>query len=300
MKRIQQTPWTKCLWAAAGCVLILVGENSFISAAEEPEKPSPGTTAAERQIDHEHLQRIYKAISVYYKDHQDLPDWLSDLVPKYLPDANDLISPVEKRTGKSVLYGREDPKLHTSYIYEFNAGPAAEEFNRGRVVPLTCKQWKLMQLSKFGLITPILRCHLQNPVLNVAYSGEIYETGLLWENDPRAAALIKSKPSLGPHFDTQSGSHIDVRVVDAETGLAVSSVFVKSTLGSEFGILPPAEGQTDTNGVVPIIIGDWKIHFVALSATHSLYQSARFDWNHEVSPDGGVPSLITIKMMRSP
>src|ERR1041385_6566175 len=164
----------------------------------------------ERDTDRQHLQRIYKAISAYYKDHHDLPDWLSDLVPKYLPDANDPISPVEKRTGKSVLYGRDDPKLHTSYIYEFNAAPAAEEFNRGRSVPLTCKQWKLLQLKKFGLITPILRCHLQNPVLNVAYSGDIYETGLLWENDPRAAALIKTKPSLGPRPETQSGPHMDV------------------------------------------------------------------------------------------
>lgn len=136
----------------------------------------------EKDQDRQHLERIYKAICAYYRDHQDLPNWLSDLVPQYLPDTSDLVSPVETRTGKSVLYGRQDPKLPTSYIYEFNAAPAPEEFNRGRSVPLTCKEWKLMQLKKFGLVTPILRCHLHNPVLNVAYAGDIYETGLLWES----------------------------------------------------------------------------------------------------------------------
>jgi hypothetical protein len=293
------------------CVLLFGAQFTFVhdplarsspdnTVPKESKVASVDRAATEREIDRQHLQRIYKAISAYYQDHQELPDWLSDLVPNYLPDENDLISPVEQRTGKSVLYGRDDPKLHTSYIYEFNAGPAAEEFNRERTAPLTCKQWKMMQLKKFGLITPILRCHLHKPVLNVAYSGDIYESGLLWETDPRAAALIKSNPSLGPRPDTQSGPHVDVHVVDAETGAPLVSASIKSTLGSEFGLLPPAEKQSDTNGIVPISIGEWKIHFLSLTATHPLYQPIRFDWSHDQKSDDPVPSAITIKMVRTP
>jgi hypothetical protein len=81
--------------------------------------PSQQLLPREREIDRQHLQRIYKAIQAYYQDRRDLPNWLSDLVPQYLPDAGDLISPVETRTGKSVLFGRADPKIHTSYIAEW-------------------------------------------------------------------------------------------------------------------------------------------------------------------------------------
>src|SRR6266545_1908671 len=215
----QRTGHMRIKSAGLLCALLFSVHYTFAQnplANSSPDKALPNdrkvssrdSAAAEREIDRQHLQHIYKAISAYYQDHQDLPDWLSDLVPHYLADENDLISPVETRTGKSVLFGRTDPRLHTSYIYEFNAGPAAEEFNRGRSVPLTCKQWKLMQLKKFGLITPILRCHLHEPVLNVAYSGDIYETGLLWENDTQTAALIKSNPQLGPHPPESSGARV--------------------------------------------------------------------------------------------
>src|SRR6267154_941040 len=60
--------------------------------------PKASSKELELEIDRQHLQHIYRAISAYYKDHQDLPDWLSDLVPRYLADENDLVSPVEKRT----------------------------------------------------------------------------------------------------------------------------------------------------------------------------------------------------------
>ncbi len=308
---LQSIGFNKIDLAGLLCVFLFGAQTTFaqnplaksspdIAVPKDSTVASSDPAAMELEIDRQQLQRIYKAISAYYQDHRDLPDWLSDLVPHYLKDENDLISPVEKRTGKSVLYGRDDPKLHTSYIYEFNAGAAAEEFNRERTAPLTCKQWKMMQLKRFGLITPVLRCHLHKPVLNVAYSGDIYESGLLWENDPRAAALIKSNPSLGPQPDMQSGARVEVRVIDADTDAPLPFATIKSTLGSEFGLLPPAEKQSDTNGVVPIGIGEWKLHFLSLTATHPLYQPTRFDWSHEKKSNDPIPSPITIKMVRTP
>jgi hypothetical protein len=252
--------------------------------------------AQEREIDRQHLRRIYQAIQAYYKDHRDLPNWLSDLVPKYLADANDLISPVETRTGKSVLFGREDPKIHTSYIYEFNAGPAAEEFNKGRQVPVTCKEWKLMQLEKFGLVTPMLRCHVQEPVINVAYCGEIYETGLLWENDRNTAALIKRNPELGPRAGAAPGPGVKVHVVDADSGTPVGSAVVQSAIASEFGLLPPSHGTTDANGDVTIALGDWKINWMYLTSKSPQYYTRGFDWNRNTANGDAPPSEIVLKM----
>ena len=247
-------------------------------------------------IDRQHLERIYGAIRRYYKEHQDLPNWLSDLVPKYLPDAKDLVSPVEQRTGKSVLYGREDPKIHTSYIYEFNGGVAAEEFNKGRAVPLTCKQWKLMQLQKFGMVTPILRSHVDKPVLNVAYSGQIYETGLLWEDDPRTAALIKQDPRLGPQPPTAGGAHVSVHVVDAGTGKGIAGAVVRNGIGSEFGLLLPSEATTDANGDVSVPLGEWKVNFLFLNANQDGYNPAGMEWNREKSQEEAPPAEITLKL----
>src|SRR5271170_5730672 len=45
------------------------------------------------------LKIIYDAIKAYENDNKDLPNWLSDLVPQYLNDANILICPACRRTG---------------------------------------------------------------------------------------------------------------------------------------------------------------------------------------------------------
>lgn len=265
----------------------------------EAATPSPELLKQEREIDRQHLQHIYGAIRAYYHDHKDLPNWLSDLVPQYLPNAGDLISPIETRTGKSVLFGREDPKIHTSYIYEFNAGPAAEEFNKGRAVPLTCKEWKLMQLQKFGMVTPILRSHIDQPTLNVAYSGQIYETGLLWENDPHTAALIKDNPLLGPQAQL-AGTRLTVHVVDADTEAPIAQATVRDGIGSEFGLLPPGQGTTDAKGDLSVPLGEWQVNFLFLNASHPAYYPVGTDWNRERAQTNSPPAEITLRMTKAP
>ena len=56
-------------------------------------------TDEEREVDKQHLLAIYKALKAYEKDQGKLPDWLSDLVPKYIQDTNVLVSPYFVRTG---------------------------------------------------------------------------------------------------------------------------------------------------------------------------------------------------------
>src|SRR5882757_2941687 len=50
--------------------------------------------ANEKEECTKNLKLIYDSIEAYRKDHKDLPNWLSDLVPDYLADANVLICPV--------------------------------------------------------------------------------------------------------------------------------------------------------------------------------------------------------------
>lgn len=282
--------------AAAGLGLItlmaLTDSRPVLSlhAEEEPAAPPPVELSVEEeeiQTDKSNMLQIHAAICAYYRDHQDLPHWLSDLVPKYLPNPEVLVSPTEKRTGKSVLYGREDPRLKVSYIYEFNGGAAAEEFNKGRAVPITNKEWKLAQLAKFGLVTPILRCHLHQPVLNVAYSGDFYETGLLWENDRRTVALIKSKPALGPYTKVSAAQTLAVTVLDGDGNQPIADARVGVSIGSEFGLLPLMDIRTDDAGRAQFPLGDWVVNWMFVNVSRDGYRPNGIKWN--AKEDAGVP-----------
>lgn len=298
-------------WLTTGMLgfLTLTGAQTPVQGGSED--PSPITRALadstadkgsstsikqEREIDKRNLQTIYQAILAYYRDNKDLPNWLSDLVPKYLPDAGVLVSPVEKRTGNAVLFGREDPKIHTSYIYEFNAAPAPEEFNIGREVPLTCKQWKLMQMGKFGMVTPILRAHGSQPVLNVAYSGDIYETGLLWENDPNTRRLVKNKPELRPQSSQNAqGPSVSILVVDANDK-PIPGALIRHGLGTEFGLLPSGELESDANGKAVLSLGEWKANFLFLTASHSSYFTKGMEWNRKTSGEEAPPAELKLQL----
>ncbi len=270
--------------------------TALANPAAEQGSGSSTSIEQERAIDKRNLQTIYQAITAYYRDNKDLPNWLSDLVPKYLPDAEVLVSPVEKRTGNAVLFGREDPKIHTSYIYEFNAAPAPEEFNIGRDVPLTCKQWKLMQMGKFGMVTPILRAHGSQTVLNVAYSGDIYETGLLWENDPNTRRLVRNKPELGPQSSQNAqGPSVSILVVDTNDK-PISGALIRHGLGTEFGLLPPGELKSDANGKAVLSLGEWKSNFLFLTASHPSFFAKGMEWNGKTSGEQAPPSELKLQL----
>ncbi|HZR21753.1 MAG TPA: hypothetical protein VFE51_31005 [Verrucomicrobiae bacterium] len=143
---------------------------------------------------------IYSSLKAYEKEHGRLPDWLSDLVPKYLPDSNVLVSPFFRRTGKAELYGNEDPHLTTSYIYEFSAKPIPKVIRNAfpdLPAAMTMREWKTRQIAEFGPVVPILRCFLHNPVLNVTSDGEFFESGGYWETDPKTLELRKQRLASG-------------------------------------------------------------------------------------------------------
>lgn len=125
-----------------------------------------------------HLTAIYEAIQAYQTDHKDLPNWLSDLVPQYISDPSILICPVSKRTGQAEIAMLSDPKISTSYLYEFCPVPV------GAIAPgKTRRDWKRRQMGLAGSIVPIVRCRRHGSiVLNLAFDGKIYESGSRWED----------------------------------------------------------------------------------------------------------------------
>src|ERR1043166_2755706 len=86
-------------------------------------QPSADVAAQEKEDCTKNLKVIYDAIEGYRKAHNDLPNWLSDLVPDYLPDANILICPVCRRTGQTENPPPADPNIATSYLFEFCPAP---------------------------------------------------------------------------------------------------------------------------------------------------------------------------------
>jgi hypothetical protein len=134
---------------------------------------------SEKEVCTKNLKVIYDGIEAYRKDHKDLPNWLSDLVPDYLPDQNVLVCPVCRRTGVAEKPPLSDPHIASSYLFEFcpaqlgNSAPANPKATR--------REWKERQMAVVGSIVPIVRCRHHKSPLNLAFDGRIYESPPAWE-----------------------------------------------------------------------------------------------------------------------
>src|SRR5215471_19345093 len=85
--------------AAAAAVGLAAGIQACAGA--DSKQVSVELTTKEKEDCTRNLQTIYKAIEAYRRDHKNIPNWFSDLVPDYLPDVNVLICPVCRRTGET-------------------------------------------------------------------------------------------------------------------------------------------------------------------------------------------------------
>jgi len=127
------------------------------------------------------LKTIYDAIQSYRADHKDIPNWLSDLVPQYLPDSSVLICPLCKRTGQIETGILADPRISSSYLYEFSPQPLGKA-DAPNDPTETRREWKRRQMGMVGSIVPIVRCRHHGVVLNLSFDGRIYESPPLWED----------------------------------------------------------------------------------------------------------------------
>ena len=121
----------------------------------------------------QNLIAIGKAIEVYQKEHGDFPAWLSDLHPKYLAEANQLLCPSDKEGGKPIYTPNTDPEMPVSYSYELNP---------------QYRDWKIEQRKVYGDAMPIVRCrHHANDdfvALNLSFSSRVYRSANTWEFQP--------------------------------------------------------------------------------------------------------------------
>lgn len=254
-----------------------------------------GQTLEERElaIDKAHMRRIYNALQAYRHKYGQLPDWLSDLYPEFLTDTNLLMSPVELRTGRSQLWGNTDPKMKTSYVYEFNGSKAGGL--RDQSIALTMREWKRLQMEEFGPVIPILRCHLHDPILNLSYSGVFYRTGLFWETDTNTFALMAK---LGPGPGEQNGRRMRVFVHYAANHAPAEGVTVKATQRySEFGFLPPRVSHTDAHGECVVNLGGKQPTSVTLAVSLPGYVTQRSAWTNVVIPatwEVNLPKAVSV------
>jgi protocatechuate 3,4-dioxygenase beta subunit len=262
------------------------------AAATTPQGSTDETALADREraIDKEHLQKIHAAIQAYRQKHGELPGWLSDLFPDFLSDTNVLMSPVELRTGQSQLWGYGDPKAHSSYIYEFNQAEAGGQ--RSRDIKLTMKQWKTLQMEEYGPVIPILRCHLHEPLINLSYSGDIYETALFWETDTNTFALMAK---LGPGPGAKDTKYLRLQVVDAASRQPVAGVQVLATnRQSEFGPLPTRTMATDAAGQCQVNLGGQQPVSLTLKVSAPGHAAEDKQW-----ASGNIPEECAIELQKA-
>lgn len=130
------------------------------------------------------LKRLGEAIHAYRAEHRGRnPEWLSDLYPNYLSDAEDLLCPADAQRGET---GAEnDPHLPTSYAYEFAPSHLDAAVNRYR---------------RYGSFVPLVRCwhHLDLPVPGdegesvptLDYGGKVETFAPEWEKDSRFSTRL--------------------------------------------------------------------------------------------------------------
>jgi hypothetical protein len=159
--------------------LVCWGVPSLRAAEVESEQAPDAQAQEDKAVCTKNLKQIYEAIQAYQLDHKDLPNWLSDLVPQYLADANVLTCPICRRTGKTEAAPLADPKMPSSYLFEFCPVPLGS--TAPKAADKTRREWKRRQMGLVGSVVPLVRCRHHQPVLNLAFDGTIYESPSFWE-----------------------------------------------------------------------------------------------------------------------
>ena len=152
-------------------------QEASISQPTSSENPYDRTTKAEQveenvEICKGHLLEIGKAIQAYQKEHGNLPEWLSELHPNYLPDASLLLCPADEHGGKPYFFINTDPKMPVSYDYQFHPRYQDTKTEERRV---------------YGDVLPLVRCrHHTNQMfecLNLSFAFKIYWSSGVYKPD---------------------------------------------------------------------------------------------------------------------
>ena len=142
-----------------GIVLsLLIASTNADTPAEEKPNGDLMMEQHEKNIElcTQNLVAIGEAIEAYKKEHGDFPEWLSELHPKYLTDANLLLCPADELGGEPIFTSNADPKMPVSYGYQFHpeyrAMKSEERFVYGDVIPLArCRHHKNQAFESLNL-----------------------------------------------------------------------------------------------------------------------------------------------------
>jgi len=200
----------------AQAVSLLIAVAALLGAVRawpQTNSPDGSDPAAEKHACADNLNRLYEAIHAFEAEHHDLPNWLSDLFPEYISDTNLLICPAARRTGKQESPPLADPKITSSYLFEFCPVPLGG--SSPKVASRTRREWKRRQMGLVGSMVPLVRCRQHDVVLNLAFDGRIYESQSLWETlltnrvtaaELTAARLFANEPGGNPAAKPQSST----------------------------------------------------------------------------------------------
>jgi len=196
------------LTVAIGLSLLMVSANADTPAGKSSENMVTEQHEKNIEICTQNLVVIGEAVEAYKKEHDDFPEWLSELHPKYFPDANLLLCPADELGGKPIFTSNADPKMPVSYGYQFHP-EYRETKNKQRLV--------------YGDAMPLVRCrHHANEdfaCLNLSFSSKIYKSANVWESAPEVlygsheAAITAFEGTLEQHPDDPRFFEIYPRLV---------------------------------------------------------------------------------------
>ena len=189
------------------CFAVLMGAIRLAQAVDPKEASKPHLTPSEdpfdqttkaEQIDEnveickQQLLEIGKAIQAYQKEYGDLPEWLSDLHPKYLPDADILLCPADEDGGKTHFLVNADPKMSISYDYQFH--------------PMYRKD-KTEERLMYGDVLPLVRCrHHENQPFechNLSFAFKVYWSAGIYKPDEMYETVEEAIEALEKGFKRQ-------------------------------------------------------------------------------------------------
>ena len=114
-----------------------------------------------------------------------LSEWLSELYPKYLSDANLLLCPTDEEGGKSVYPINEDPKMSVSYGYQFHPKYRKEKTEERLI---------------YGDVIPLARCrHHENQAfecLNLSFAFKVYPSSGIYTPEEKYGTPKKAIVAL--------------------------------------------------------------------------------------------------------
>jgi hypothetical protein len=156
-------------------ILLLVALCSRESLTPAEKTQYWSTNGADEVACQGKLNIIYGVLQEYQRRNQNLPRWLSDLVPEYLDDPNSLVCPFVLSTGnlkrwreKYHLGGVFDDPGSCSYAYEFRT-------EVGKRSDIGTRAYKQRQMELIGLGVPMVRCLAHQPGLNLGFDGSLYQ-----------------------------------------------------------------------------------------------------------------------------